>query len=80
MTYFEGGFPLSRNFSPCEHVNFTRVNEIEAMYGRSRVNVKVEPRQTFTLTRALSILIYARKIYERSHGKITRQWKSTLNR
>ena len=50
------------------------------MYGRSQVNVKVEPRQTFTLTRALTILIYARKIYERSHGKITRQWKSTLNR
>ena len=23
--------------------------------------------------------IYARKLYVRSHGKITRQWKSTLN-
>ena len=36
------------------HVNFTRVNEIEVMYGRSRVNVKVEPRSTFTFTRGLS--------------------------
>ena len=30
---------------------FICVNEIEAMYERSRVNVKVEPRSTFTLTR-----------------------------
>ena len=36
------------------HVNFTRVNEIEAMYGRSRVNVKVERSSTFTFTRGLS--------------------------
>ena len=36
------------------HVNFTRVNEIEAMYGRSRVNVKVERGSTFTFTRGLS--------------------------
>ena len=26
------------------YTNFTRVNKIEAMYGRSRANVKVEPR------------------------------------
>ena len=37
-----------------DHVNFTRVNEIEAMYGRSRVNVKVERSSTFTFTRGLS--------------------------
>ena len=30
------------------YVNFTRVNKIEAMYGRSHVNVKVETRSTFT--------------------------------
>ena len=30
---------------------FICVNEIEAMHERSRVNVKVEPRSTFTLTR-----------------------------
>ena len=34
-------------------VNFTCVNKIEAMYGRSRVNVKVEPRSIFTFTRTL---------------------------
>ena len=38
------------------HVNFTRVNKIETMYGRSRVNVKVEPRSTFTFTRGLSYI------------------------
>ena len=32
------------------HVNFTRVNKIEAMYGRSRVSVKVERGSTFTFT------------------------------
>ena len=26
----------------CEYVNFTRFNKIETMYGRSRVNVKVD--------------------------------------
>ena len=35
-------------------VIFTSVNKIEAMYGRSCVNVKVEPRLTFTCTRGLS--------------------------
>ena len=30
---------------------FTCVNEIEAMYERLQVSVKVEPRSTFTLTR-----------------------------
>ena len=33
----KGGFPLSRNF----HVR-TRVNNIEVMYDRLRVNVKVD--------------------------------------
>ena len=30
------------------HVNITRINKIEAMYGRSRVNFKVELRSTCT--------------------------------
>ena len=51
-----GRFPPSRNFSVRTHVNFTRVNEIEAMYERSHVNVKVEPRSTFTLTSDLSCI------------------------
>ena len=38
------------------HVNFTRLNYIETMSGRSRVNVKVEPRSTFTFARGLSYI------------------------
>ena len=55
---FKGGFPLLRNFYVSTHVNFTRVNKIKAMYGRSRVNVKVEPRSIFTLTRGVSYIAY----------------------
>ena len=42
-------FPLSRKFHISTHVNFTRVSKIEAMYGRSRVNVKVERGQLLHL-------------------------------
>ena len=45
---FKGGFPLLRNFYVSTHVNFTRVNKIEAMYGQSRVSVNVEQGSTFT--------------------------------
>ena len=59
------------------HLNFTRVNNIETMYERSRENVKVEPRSTFTFYAWPFIhylyVIYARKFYVRSHGKITQQ-------
>ena len=41
---------------------------------RSRVNVKVEPRSTFTFTRCLSYI----SCISFMHVKITRQWKSTL--
>ena len=34
----------------------TRVNKTETMYGRSRVNIKVEPRSTFTFTGGLSYI------------------------
>ena len=47
---------LSLNFYTRTHVNFTRVNKIEAMYGRSRVRVKVERGLTFTFTRGLSYI------------------------
>ena len=40
------------------------------MYERLRITVKVEPHCLY--------FIYVHKIYKRSHGKITRQWKSTL--
>ena len=53
------------------------------MYERPRKNVKVEPRSTLAFARGLSyiasiLIIYVRKIYQRSQGKITLQWKSTL--
>ena len=35
-----GGFPRSRDFYVRTHVNFTRLNKIETMYGRSRVKRK----------------------------------------
>ena len=38
------------------HGNFTRVNKIETMYGRSHVNVKDESHPTFTFTRGLSYI------------------------
>ena len=47
----KGGFPPSRNF----YVR-TLVNKIETMHGRSRVNVKVEPRSTFNLRMAFHAL------------------------
>ena len=58
----------------------THVNEIEAMYERARVNVKVDRGSTFTLSMTLHALslLYARKIYVLTHAKITRQWKSNL--
>ena len=45
---------MSRNFYLRTHVNFTRVNKIEAMYERSRLNIKVESPLTITFTRDLS--------------------------
>ena len=53
----KGGFPLSRNFYVLTHVIFTRINKIGTMYGRSRVNVKVEPRSTFTFARGPSYTV-----------------------
>ena len=54
------------------------------MYGRPCGNVKVELRSIFTLIYAWPFIhclhfIYACEFYVRSHGKVTRQWKSTLN-
>ena len=76
---------MSCNFSSSTHVNFTRVSITEAMYERSHVNVKVARGSIFTSTRDIpqfaSILLRAENLlYERTHGKITRQWKSTLCR
>ena len=50
-TGVEIGFSLFRKFYVRTHVN-----EIDAINGRSRANVKVEPRSTFTFTRNLSYI------------------------
>ena len=54
----KSGFPLSRNFHVRTHVNFTRVNKIEVMYDRPRVNVKVERGSTFAFTRDLPYIAF----------------------
>ena len=49
---------MSCNFYVRTHVNFARVTKIETMYGRSRVNVIVEPRAlNLTFTRSLSYIV-----------------------
>ena len=40
------------------HVNITRINKIEAMYGRSRVNFKVELRSTCTFVGSFSYIAF----------------------
>ena len=50
-------FPLSRNFYVRTHVKFACVNEIEVMYARSRVIVKVEWGSTFTFMRDLPYIV-----------------------
>ena len=66
----EGGFSLSRNFHVCTHVN-----NIEVMYDRLPVNVKVERGSTFAFTRGLPYNI-ASILF--THVKITQQWKSNF--
>ena len=50
----------------CTQVNFTRLNKIEAMFGRSSVIVKVESRPTHVYVQPFIHCLYyifARKIY-----------------
>ena len=49
-------FPLSRNLYVRTRVKFTFANEIEAMYERSHVRVKVEPLSTSRLISTLYVL------------------------
>ena len=61
--------------------NFTRVNKIETIYGRSRVNVtEMNPARTFTFTGGFSYIasISFTRVNFTSHAKITRQCKLTL--
>ena len=53
MTAERGDCTLLGNYYVQTHLTFTRVNKIEDMYDRSRVNLKVEPRSTFTFSRDL---------------------------
>ena len=62
-----GWFPVSRNFYVRKCVKFTFVNEMEALY------------DVYAWPSICLYFIYARKIYVRTHGKITRQWKSTYS-
>ena len=49
---------MSRNFYVRTREKFTRVNEIETMYERPRVNVKLSARgSTFTFTRDLPYIV-----------------------
>ena len=55
------------------HVNFTCVNQIEAMYGQSRVSVKVERGLTFTFTRSLSYIASISFMHVRLKNYVTVQ-------
>ena len=77
----QGLFPLSRNFSVRMHVKFRCVNEIEAMYERSQVSVKVEPRSTFTLTREsphIASILFTRVKLRDSGNQPLRKRRSSL--
>ena len=60
--HVQGRFPLSRNFYVRTSVKSTYVNKKEAMYGRSRINVKAELHPTFMFSRDLDF-IYGSKNY-----------------
>ena len=65
------GSPQSRNFNLRAHVNFARVNIIEAMLEASRVKIQLlRLRANFHFH-----FIYAREFYASTHVKITRWWK-----
>lgn len=73
-TWLQGRFRLSHNFYVRTHINCMHVNEIEATYERSCINVKVKLRSTFSFTRGLSYITSILFI----HVKIIWQWKSTF--
>ena len=50
----------------CRRIHFSRVNEVEAMYEVSRMNVKFERGSTFTFSRNLS---YIASIYLRAYAR-----------
>ena len=66
--HVQGRFPLSRNFYVCTSVKLTCVNKTEAMYGRSRTNVKAELRPTFMFSRVLYFIYGSKNL--RDIGKV----------
>ena len=57
----QGWFPLPRNFYARMCIKFKFTNKLEAMYVRSHVSVKVEPRFTFNLnTLYLASVLFTR--------------------
>ena len=53
---------MSRNFYVRMQVNFTRINKIETMYERSRVDVKVEPRLSYICAYTTEIFFFVSPI------------------
>ena len=67
------------NFYTRTHVNFTRVNKIEAMYGRSRVSMKVERGLTFTFTRGLSYIVSISFMHLKITCVLTEKFRDSAN-
>ena len=66
-----GGFTMSRNFNVRSHINFTCVNEIEAMYGRPGGS-------TLTYTRDLLYTLFI--LFTRTYGNPNLQGGFPLSR
>ena len=60
-------------------MNFTRVNKIEAMYGRSRVSMKVERGLTFTFTRGLSYIVSISFMHLKITCVLTEKFRDSAN-
>ena len=81
----------ARNFHACTHVNFTRISEVEAVHGRSRVHVKDEPCKRFSWagfnfyvsawpSMHCLYFIYGRKIDVRARVKTTGHWNPPIQK
>ena len=62
--------------------NFMPLKKVEALYESRKWTWKlseVQPLSLRVMFHTYFYFIYARRIYVRTHVKITRQWKSTLS-
>ena len=86
LKVLKGWFTLTRFWlRKWTHVNFNQVNKIEARNKVLRLNVRLIEVLLFRLSATFYtllllnwVLIGERKSYAHMHGKITRQWKSSL--